>query len=411
MENVEGYKLKPWNLFKPQLAEIASTFHNNRRFVFSDKDLHDVNQILVDKKIGNFIATWDPKNPIIEAIEARALEMSDPNTLDLRMKRIEDMLETLIQRTETTEFGLSENEVKLTSTKEENAILEVATSRAVADKPIYSIEEAAAFKCVKPGQVRSAIRCGTLKAVPQAKYSRVRVTKESLIAWRPLGHNKKNYKQMMEVAVNKTNIRGATISLIDAAARFNVKEGLLRNAYRRQVIKGVKVEGQVILKLDSADAWFARYKPRSSKIKNVITADDTVAGDIIRMIGEQIFPESIPSPVYERPVFTPIGAPMVIDERPTLKIGVLGNRGKNWFKPDLNFGKHEITYLDCDKMKQLDGNFDFIVLTRFHNHKASNKFKNTPICRINTGNGIFTQVRTPNQLKNWLALHEKDMAN
>jgi hypothetical protein len=293
----------------------------------------------VDKKIGNFIASWDPKNPIIEAIEARALEMSDPNTLDLRMKRIEDMLETLIQRTETTEFGLSENGVKLTSTKEEEEIL--------------------------------------------------------------------------EVAVNKTNSSESTISIIDAAARFNVDQGLLRNAYRRQTIESVKVGGRVRLKIDSADAWFARYKPRSSKIKNVITAENTVVEDLLdHVLNEQMFPESVPAPVYERPVFTSALPPIPeAPVKPGLKVGVIGDRGKRWIKPGLSFGNHQITFLDSDKLRQLNGNYDYLVLTGFHSHRATNLVGDVPICRINVGNGIFTQVRTPNQLKNWLALHEKDMVN
>ena len=350
MENAEGYKLKPWNVFRPQLAEIATAFHNNRRFVFSDKDLHDVNQILVDKKIGNFIASWDPKNPIIEAIEARALEMSDPNTLDLRMKRIEDMLETLIQRTETMEFGLAENDVKLTATKEENEILDVATSRILAHEPTYSVEEAATLKCVKPQQVRSAIKCGTLEAVPTAKkHATIRVTKESLIAWTPR-------------APRKIRIEKAEKNAIEAPAPV---------------------------------------------------VENTVVEDLLdHVLNVQMFPESIPAPVYERPVFTHIPAPVELTPtNPGLKIGVLGDRGKRWIKPGLFFGNHSVEFIDSDKLRQLNGNYDYLVLTGFHSQRATNLVGDVPICRINVGNGIFTQVRTPNQLKNWLALHEKDMVN
>jgi hypothetical protein len=347
MENPKDCN-KEWS--KYQLSDIAATFCDKRKFVFGYKDLHDVNQILVDRKVGNFIATWDPKHPVIEAIENRALELMEINSLDLRMKRIEDMLENLIQRTETMEFGLSENEVKLTATKEENEILAVATSRILAHEPTYSVEEAATLKCVKPQQVRSAIKCGTLEAVPTAKkHATIRVTKESLIAWTPR-------------APRKIRIEKAEKNAIEAPAPV---------------------------------------------------VENTVVEDLLdHVLNVQMFPESIPAPVYERPVFTHITT--LAESAPTnpgLKIGVLGDRGKRWIKPGLFFGNHSVEFIDSDKLRKLNGNYDYLVLTGFHGHKATNLVGDVPICRINVGNGIFTQVRTPNQLKNWLALHEKDMVN
>jgi len=358
MENSESYKmerlnarLSGWGLNSAQLSEVVSAFHDKRRFVFSGGDLHLVNQVLVDMCVGKFIGEWDSKHPVIEAIENRALELSDPNTLDSRMKRIEGILETLLSRTGTVEFGLAEDEIKLTATKEEEEILAAATlkvSEPVKRKMAYSVLEVAELKNTSIHSVYKAINSGKLETVGFNRPARV--TWKSMQLWTP----------------NPT-----------------------------------PAKKKVITPMENTEA------PETPIVESMVVEDL-----LDHVLNQQMFPESIPAPVYERPVFTlalpPIPEPSV---KPRLKVGVIGDRGKRWIKPGLSFGNHQITFLDSDKLRQLNGNFDYIVLTGFHGHKATELIGDIPICRINTGNGIFTQVRTPNQLKNWLALHEKDMAN
>ena len=90
-----------------------------------------------------------------------------------------------------------------------------------------------------------------------------------------------------------------------------------------------------------------------------------------------------------------------------LKIAVLGSHGKNWARhAEEGWGRHQVMFLDTDKLKEIHGQYDLIVEAGA-SHKATWKLEaenggHIPIAAFESG----VRVKTPRSLRNWLALYD-----
>jgi excisionase family DNA binding protein len=163
-----------------------------------------------------------------------------------------------------------------------------------------------------------------------------------------------------------------------------------------------------------------RLLPHTSsapKEENTVEITESQIEEVLENIDNQIFTETNSQAVITQ-------YPALVNTQPTqdsptnyeakpnngLRIGVLGDLGKRWNRPGLNFGNHVIEFIDADKVRQLNGNkYDYLVHTSFHGHKATKKLGDIPVCKLPEGNNLFTLVRTPKQLMHWLSLWDKSL--
>ena len=464
---VKNYR---YQLSDLETLRVAEAFSHERISNPGPKGKYILNKVLTSLGIRMQVTQYDVKHPLIKACEDWLTEVwgKGGNQQAGCMLRIASANERMAQAMESIPSLLSSTKKNSPVVKES---VEVEDKEEAEE--IYDIKQAAYLLSLSTSTVRKLITSGSLKATKRYKTDAYSISRKNLTDWLNAAEkvaisevrinlgDKQSEKELEKLKSNRKSL-GNIIAANRKHMGLNRRELAERMPtfepyadYTSTIRKPINYSG-AIAQIENGCHWPSAkglhgliqvLKIPVSQIReimalipeglktslshhniNLLPVDNTIVEEfkqevetqieeVLENIEEQIFVDTNPQTVITK-------YPVLVNPNPVhnnacrhelnpdngLRIGVLGDLGKRWNRPGLNFGNHTVEFIDSDKVRQLNGDkYDYLVHTSFHGHKATNKLGNIPVCKLPTENGMFTLVRTPKQLMAWLSLRDKDL--
>jgi hypothetical protein len=387
IKRAKGYRFQ---LSDNQVLEVAKAFEERRMLEPSVSGLKLLNTTLTQLGIRIQLTKWDTHHPIINGIESHLLNCREEGeeklytAISRGVGYLERIAMALEKKTETVSVKplkvSTENKTVKTRAKQKN----VVQNDSQEDR-----KELGALLAYSRKELN----------LSAARFAEIMPKFEPYIDW---------------TGKVRKNLTSFTISHLERGKAWPAAKQLA------SMVSVLDIPEKMILRICELLPTELKESLKHHNI-NLLPVDNVVAEEakqeveveeVLENVDKQMFVDSAPIQPQPQPIVLP-NMPLILEAprvNTGLRIGVLGDLGKRWIRPGLNFGDHTVEFIDTDKVRQLNGDkYDYLVHTSFHGHKATNKLGDIPVCKLPNGNGMFTPVRTPKQLMRWLSLWDKSL--